>query len=161
MLNIKPRSGFTLIELLTVMAIIGILATMVTVNTLKARVKTRVNAAKIDVSSMLVSFENYKASHLALNTAVTNKNITNSGLGWKDSVSGLSDTGFWNTIDSNITYTPPLGSEITYRVIIGNSGTGVFCAIGQDIAKVISGKDAIIGKSGNVYEGMNVDCAIN
>lgn len=141
------KSGFTLIELLTVVAIIGILVTVVTVNGFKARSKSRVNAAKIDVSAMLVAYENYKASHLSLPATIADADIINSGSGWDD-------ISFWNTIDPGNAYNPPSGSGITYSAkTVG--GKGIFCAYNGDL-----GVKYLIGKSGNVFEGGSSDCSI-
>lgn len=147
------KKGFTLIELLTVIAIIGILVTVVTVNTSSARKKSRVNAAKVDVSAMLIAYESYKASHLSLIEGVANTNITNSGSGWYDA-DGTTNSTFWNNVDPNATYTPPSDSRITYYSKTSN-GKGVFCAYGGDLDAVY-----LVGKSGNVFEGSSGDCAI-
>lgn len=141
------KSGFTLIELLTVIAIIGILVTVVTVNGSKARTKSRVNAAKIDVSAMLVAYENYKASHLSLPALVADANLTNSGTGWND-------ISFWSTVDAGNSYNPPAGSGITYSAKTV-AGKGVFCAYDGNLDETY-----LIGKSGNVFEGNSSDCSI-
>ena len=149
MVKNKFRQAFTLIELLIVIAIIGILVTVVAVNTSKARVKSRVNAAKIDVSAMLVAYENYKASHLSLTSAIANSEAINTDSSWNT---------FWSAVDSGNTYVPPTNSGITYKEKTIN-GKGVFCAYGGDVESLGTGK-YLIGKGGNVYEGNSSDCSV-
>ena len=57
------KKGFTLIELLTVIAIIGILATIVTVSTNKARTQARDAKRKADLNAVSSSLEMYYAQN--------------------------------------------------------------------------------------------------
>lgn len=159
MSKIKLYRGFSLIELLVAVAIIGILATVVTVNGLRAKVRSRINASKIDVSSMLVTYEGYKASHLSLSSSVVNKNLINSGANWVDGSLGTIDTSFWTTVAGNKKYNPPTGSGISYRAITNNLGKAVFCAFAGDL-DTLGTNNFIIGKNGDIFEGTSADCLI-
>lgn len=55
------KRGFTLIELLTVIAIIGILTTVVTISTSKARMTARDAKRKADLNSVSTALEMYYA----------------------------------------------------------------------------------------------------
>jgi len=71
------KKGFTLIELLTVIAIIGILATVITVSTNKAREQSRDAKRKSDLSAVSAAIEMYYAqirSYPANLTILTNVN---------------------------------------------------------------------------------------
>jgi prepilin-type N-terminal cleavage/methylation domain-containing protein len=61
--NMKQR-GFTLIELLMVIAIIGILSTIVMVNITSARQKSRDAKRIADIKNIQLSLEQYYADHL-------------------------------------------------------------------------------------------------
>lgn len=56
----KPsRGGFTLIELLLVLAILGILATLVVVNVAPTSQQSRITKAKNDISTLKMSVDSY------------------------------------------------------------------------------------------------------
>lgn len=75
--------GFTLIELLIVIAIIGILATLLMSNFIGVRQRARDGKRKSDISQMQAALEQYRADHgtypplnntLTCNTALTDPN---------------------------------------------------------------------------------------
>jgi prepilin-type N-terminal cleavage/methylation domain-containing protein len=56
----KERSGFTLIELLIVVAIIGILASLATVNFLQAQIRAKVVRSKAEMVMLVTGLELYR-----------------------------------------------------------------------------------------------------
>ncbi|EKE25015.1 MAG: hypothetical protein ACD_5C00327G0002 [uncultured bacterium] len=61
MIKIKTKNAFTLIELLIVIAIIGILASAVLVNTNSARLKARTAKSVLELQSVNTSLQSYQA----------------------------------------------------------------------------------------------------
>lgn len=59
----KSRSGFTLIEILVVIAIIGIILSILTVNFNEARKKSRDKARQSDLKSLQLAIESYRAQN--------------------------------------------------------------------------------------------------
>lgn len=59
----KSRSGFTLIEILVVIAIIGIILSILTVNFNEARKKSRDKARQSDLKSLQLAIEAYRAQN--------------------------------------------------------------------------------------------------
>lgn len=57
------KKGFTLVELLTVVAIIGILATIITLNLTEAQKKSRDAKRKSDLTQIASALETYKADN--------------------------------------------------------------------------------------------------
>lgn len=65
----RPAAGFTLIELMVVIVIIGLLATVVTLNVLPSQDRAMVEKARADVSVLEQAVDNYRLENLVYPSA--------------------------------------------------------------------------------------------
>lgn len=76
-------AGFTLVELLVVLAIIGIISSLVTVNVVTVRAKARDNQRQADLAALAVALENYRSEQKAYpeqSTGLTDASVALSAL---------------------------------------------------------------------------------
>jgi general secretion pathway protein G len=111
----QSRSGFTLIELIVVMAIIGILASVIMVNFIGVRARSRDGVRKSDLSQIRNALEIYRADVGTYPTTPTFptcgsslKNIDDPTIIYMQKIPcdplGSAD-GYWYASDDGLTYT--------------------------------------------------------
>lgn len=90
MSNVKGQSGFTLVELMTVVAIIGILTTVITVNVSSARKEARDARRQADLRTIQTALEFYANRHTGQFPLATSGLESDSGTNWLPSLESLS-----------------------------------------------------------------------
>lgn len=151
----KRSKGFTLIELLIVVAIIGVLATVITVSFSSIRAKSRGNVAKSDVQAMMTDYEAYKAAHINLSGIIIDDGDE---VGDSQVSSGDADwTPYWRSPNgfnktSNNPYQPP-SDDVIYTLKQSENGRKyVICAEGADVEKVqSSGQRAFVAQNSETF----------
>jgi general secretion pathway protein G len=130
-------SGFTLIELLIVIAIIGILATLISANYIGVRQRARDTARKSDMRQLQSALELYKSDVGSYPNGFSNKSVTNTA-----SCNNASRVAFsYNSINymtkvpcdplssstfnaGNYYYTSATGATYTLAACLENSNDG-------------------------------------
>ncbi|MBF0274638.1 MAG: prepilin-type N-terminal cleavage/methylation domain-containing protein [Nitrospinae bacterium] len=113
--NSEGNKGFTLIELMIVIAIIGILASIVIPQFIEYKRKAYDASVKSDLSALATEMETYYISNSTYPTTVST--LTN--FGWSSGVSG----GLTNVTISDFTATAShQSSSNTFTYSIGNGG---------------------------------------
>ncbi len=110
------KKGFTLIALLVVIAVIGILATVLFVNLGGAKKIPRANEAKTEINRITIEYESYLSTH---STGVSTANFY--------SVTGIEEAKV------------PRGANISYEIKTDPSSKKYsFCAKGPDMKPALS-----------------------
>lgn len=133
----RRTSGFTLIELLIVIAIIGILATLISANYIGVRQRARDTSRKSDLRQLQSALELYKSDVGSYPNGFSNKSVTNTA-----SCNNASRVAFsYNTVNymtkvpcdplssstfngGNYYYTSPAGATYTLAACLENSNDG-------------------------------------
>ncbi len=121
----RKQSGFTIIELLIVIAIIGILATLVLTNFQGAQAKGRDTVRKSDINSLYQKLEEYYNENGTYpNVAVTSANASTLFPGIDAEAVKDADGDDISTTFTNSTTAPVPNPDTNTEYILGLYGTG-------------------------------------
>lgn len=129
--NLKPKFGFTLIELLIVIAVIGILATMIMANLQGVRERARDARRKGDLDAIKVALRLYYTDQRSFPTNTVDGNINACGAvgtpcTWGTSTFNIGTTTYMNKLPLDPSSTST--SSRTYRYYRANTDSYVIAA---------------------------------
>ena len=139
----KAQHGFTLIELLTVVAIIGILTTVVSVNLNSARAQARDARREADVGAIQSAIELYMNANGGAVLATTGEIHSNDSANWSSAASGhgklIDPGGYLSSI--------PLDPTNSATLFYSYSGTGTTYYVDTKLEARASGANATVSSS--------------
>jgi prepilin-type N-terminal cleavage/methylation domain-containing protein len=128
--------GFTLVELLVVVAVIGLLATIVVVNTSNARNKAKNNTIIKNINALREAGEIYNNNNGSYANFCVNNNCASGSTDWKNICSAVKFQNGNSDINCNINATntawcasSPLAGGGNYCVDSANKNTGGVCPL--------------------------------
>lgn len=152
------KKGFTLVELLVVVAVVGILATVVVLSSLNAKKKARDTQRKNDVAVIVKAVQTYRLERNSYH--ITYNDDTNGGVGSKTGyVTGgaLGSSGWLNvTSATNSAYAPHSIAEglVSWNLILEKPADPT---TGNDYMLYVDGRDTTFSVYAHLEIPSNLD----